>query len=357
MFTGRYPSEMSADWEVPLDHRFTTLAEAFRDAGYQTGGFVANMTYTSRETGLARGFIHYEDYPLSRQYLRRATALSYFHDTWDRAIKPSRRTVARKPAAWINSSFLTWLDRLDGRPFFGFLNYFEAHQPYRFHPELRQQFQTGNEMQDRYEAAIATMDLEIGRLTDSLARRGLLENTIIIVTSDHGELLGEFSLQGHANSLYSPLLHVPLLIHHGARPVPHRVGAPVTLRDLPSTIATMAGLDHRFPGGSLTRFLDSTMVGEPGSPLLAQIRKGIRTPPEEPVTLGDMASIIAGHLQLIQNGDGRQEVYDLRIPATETRNLFDSSSHQQDVAALVAALRESSRQLPGGGVTGRGSKR
>jgi arylsulfatase A-like enzyme len=350
MFTGRYPSEISANWVVPLDDRFATLAEVLRDAGYQTGGFVANMTYTSRETGLARGFIHYEDYPFSRQYLRRATALSYFLDTWDRAVKPSRRTLARKMASRINADFLSWLDRREGKPFFAFLNYFEAHQPYRYYPEFGPQFKTGNEVQDHYEAAIATMDLEISRLTDSLSRRGLLENTIIIVTSDHGELLGEFNLQGHANSLHSPLLHVPLLIHHtAANFTPRRIAEPVTLRDLPATIAAMAGVNHRFPGSPLSRFWDSTAAPTPGSPVLAQVKKGIRTPPEEPVSLGDMASIIRGHLQLIQNGDGRRELYDLRVPADQSRNLFDASTQLEDVAALVAALRESSRLLPDSG--------
>jgi arylsulfatase A-like enzyme len=164
------------------------------------------------------------------------------------------------------------------------------------------------------------------------------------VTSDHGELLGEFNLHGHANSLYSPLLHVPLLIHFGAGQVPpQRIDSAVTLRDLPATIATMAGLGHRFPGVSLTRFWDTTQVREPESPLFAHVRKGIRTPPEEPVSLGDMSSLIRGHLQLIQDGNGRLELYDLRERATEARNLADSTNGREDLDRLIGALRE----LPG----------
>jgi arylsulfatase A-like enzyme len=347
MFTGRYPSEMSASWLVPLDDRFMTLAEAFREAGYHTGGFVANLTYTSRETGLARGFTHYEDYPVSQQYLRRATMLSNFLNTWDRSVKP-RRTLARKPARKVNADFLAWIDQHPGRPFFAFLNYYEAHQPYRFDASLAKEFRTGDKVEDQYEAAIATLDQQIARLLDSLAHRGYGQNTIVVVTSDHGELLGEFNLRGHANSLYSPLLHVPLLIHYGNGLIPpQRIDSAVTLRDLAATIATLAGLDHRFPGVSLTRFWDPTQVGEPESPLFAHVRKGIRTPPEEPVSLGDMSSLIRGNLQLIQDGDGRLELYDLTQRAPDARNLVDSSSLGDDLDGLVAALRAADHHLEG----------
>lgn len=60
MFTGRYPHEMSADWEVPLDATDPTLAEVLRDRGYITAGFVANYIYGQPEFGLSRGFVHYE---------------------------------------------------------------------------------------------------------------------------------------------------------------------------------------------------------------------------------------------------------------------------------------------------------
>ena len=61
MFTGRYASETGADWTSPMDTTPPTLAEAFRDAGYATAGFVANIAYTGYHTGLGRGFIRYED--------------------------------------------------------------------------------------------------------------------------------------------------------------------------------------------------------------------------------------------------------------------------------------------------------
>ena len=64
LFTGRWPHELTADWTVPLDGDYPTLAEYLAAHGYDTAGFVANLDYCGRETGLARGFAHYEDYPI-----------------------------------------------------------------------------------------------------------------------------------------------------------------------------------------------------------------------------------------------------------------------------------------------------
>ena len=64
LFTGRWPHELTADWRSPLDETYPTLAEYLAAHGYDTAGFVANLDYCSRETGLSRGFAHYEDYPI-----------------------------------------------------------------------------------------------------------------------------------------------------------------------------------------------------------------------------------------------------------------------------------------------------
>src|SRR5690606_9071004 len=65
MFTGRGPLDVRVDWAVPLDATYPTLAGFLAGNGYVTGGFVANLSYTTRASGLARGFVHYEDYPVS----------------------------------------------------------------------------------------------------------------------------------------------------------------------------------------------------------------------------------------------------------------------------------------------------
>ena len=143
---------------TPLRGNFPTLAEYLGDHGYATAGFVANVGYCSQETGLARGFTHYEDYVLENlaplrtsglvEYL--AGAISEMIPALDiSSLRPVQRfvsrwfgSVKRKNAASIRRAFLRWLSerRETGRPFFAFLNFFDAHQQYVLPPGARHRF-------------------------------------------------------------------------------------------------------------------------------------------------------------------------------------------------------------------------
>jgi arylsulfatase A-like enzyme len=138
MFTGRWCHELSVGWDRPLDRTWPTLAEFLAARGYATAGFVANTTYCSYETGLDRGFAHYEDYDVTPRAVLLCSAL--VQRTWNFVGKRPAlaRLLARgglsasgrKSAARINRDFLRWLDRAGDRPFFAFLNYYDAHHPY-----------------------------------------------------------------------------------------------------------------------------------------------------------------------------------------------------------------------------------
>src|SRR5690606_25192479 len=105
LFTGRLPQELSSDWLAPLDDRWPTLAEALDAEGYATGGFIANTRYCSAETGLARGFEHYEDYRVSPGDLLLCTALGR---RWIASDIPAALGwwdwPGRKPAAEVNAA-------------------------------------------------------------------------------------------------------------------------------------------------------------------------------------------------------------------------------------------------------------
>src|SRR5262249_3096125 len=238
MFTGRYPHELSADWLTPLDDSYPTLAEFFGERGYLTAGFVSNTRYCSYEHGLDRGFAHYEDYPVSAEQIVVSSSLVRFLST----MPPLRETTAnrefppRKSAAEINRAFLNWVSRQEQRPFFAFLNYFDAHAPYRPPPpfdlrfgrkrasawnrlartELIPQWEL-KAMYDAYDGALAYIDTQLGSLFEELGHRGVLENTLVIITSDHGEEFGEHGLLDHGNSLYFPSIHVPLVVYFPGR--------------------------------------------------------------------------------------------------------------------------------------------
>ena len=132
MFTGRHPTELSVTWDRPLDRTYPTLAEALAAAGYATAGFTANYTQTGRPTGLARGFLHYADYPFEAIAILRRTGLFRRLAGVDRVAElvGRRRMIEGREGADINAEFLEWTARTAGRPWFAFLNYYEAHGPY-----------------------------------------------------------------------------------------------------------------------------------------------------------------------------------------------------------------------------------
>ena len=311
MFTGRLTQELSTGWRTPLDEEFPTVAEALRDRGYYTAGFVANVIAASRESGLNRGFIRYEDFRISiRETIRSSVAgrvlWRYLPLTGD--LGP--RHLA-KGAPRITQDFLDWQQGVD-RPFFAFLNFYDAHDPYYAPPELRREFRTGRGDIDRYDAALHYLDQQLDSLFSTLEQRGVLANTTVILSSDHGELFGEKGLTRHGNSLYFPLLDVPLIVWPAGDQTGRRISSAVSLRDLPATIFELAtGTPNTtFPGKTLSERWTAQIALEPDT-LISGIAKGVRTPPEEPVTKGNMSSLFAGSAHYILNGDGSEELYDV----------------------------------------------
>ncbi|HEU4565395.1 MAG TPA: sulfatase, partial [Gemmatimonadaceae bacterium] len=358
LFTGRWPHELSAGWLTPLDGRWPTLAERFAARGYRTAGFVANHFYTTHESGLERGFLRYEDFRHSLPQLVLSSAIGQtvvaMHDAasavgsrrdipaaaWHALRPPPERLADRKAAPVVREEFEEWLEEQPtDRPFFAFLNYFDAHKPYEAPAEFRRRITGPGESRRAYDASIAYLDDEVSRLLGDLARSGELRNTLVVITSDHGELFGAHGLTGHGNSLYLPLLRVPLVMMMPSRvPAGVRVDTAVTLRDLAATIVDLAGLGGSppVPGKSLARFWGGTASDAAPSPLLSEVEKGINTPPEHPVSRGDMRSLITMPWHYIRNGDGREELYDIVSDPAERRDLSGS----EDARAALLRSRE-----------------
>jgi arylsulfatase A-like enzyme len=369
MFTGRLPHELSADWLIPLDSRYPTLAEFFRAHGYATGGFCANVGYCSRVTGLDRGFIHYQDYLVRWQEWLGCSA-------WTRRLQENLtlreflrtdQVLNRIPAPAISSGFLGWIEQRDRHPFFAFLNYLDAHGPYlppapfdrqfagvprdgdlspmrRFLVHPTRDLPPAKVVQaeiDQYDGALAYLDQQLGGLFAELERRGELENTIVVVTADHGEEFGEHGLFGHGNDLYRPAVHVPLVIRFpSAVPSGGEISTPVSLKDLAATVLDLAGYsaDSVFPGRTLARLWQD----EPpdGEPLISEVSKGIRTPAWYPVSLGDMASVVIDGHRYIRNGDGREELYDFERDPLERTDLAGQDPKTVRFSLFRRALEE-----------------
>ena len=322
LFTGRFPHELSVDFEVPLDGTFPTLAEVLRDQGYRTAGFVANPYYTPEETGLARGFDEWQDYRLSlKEVLLGAGAVQWMVGWRSRTIL-RRHDLKRAPE--VTNEFLTWVDRPNRRPFFAFLNYFDAHIPYYAPPGVLHRFAGADRQTEHYDAAIAHLDAELERLLAALEARGLLDHSIVVLTSDHGEQFGGRGLYDHANSLYRQVVQVPLvLVAPGRAPEGLHVPVPVSLRNVPATLLDLAGIrGPLLPGESHARFWRGTPIdSSQDSPVLSELTPSPRAPQNHRNARGELRSLMEGPYHYILNADGSDELFDLRTDPLEQRSL------------------------------------
>ncbi len=357
MFTGRFPHELSGDWMVPIDDTHPTLAEALGTRGYLTAGFIANTTFCGAEFGLARGFAHYEDHRASLGSVLKSTSIGgvTLQTTQLPQAFGTQSRAGLKDAVAVNDSFLRWLEQQEpGRPFFAFLNYYDAHAPYALPDQVAPRFSTTRprgdiwsrrldawqphevqELNDAYDEAIAQLDHDLGTLLEELERRGTLDDTLVIVTANHGEQFGEHGLLEHANSLYLPLLHVPLVVvYPGHVPAGRRVEAMVSLRDLPATVLELAAVSGpvAFPGKSLAATWGPDGDRGADDVLLAEVEQAYDAYPDSyPARKGRMKSVFADGMHYIRNyGDKREELYDLKSDWGEQRDVLAADPARAD---------------------------
>ncbi len=275
MFTGLYGSAHGNNLEVEgrvLSPSETTLAESLSRAGYTTLAVVANSAFLGKAFGLSRGFQYHDARVCSDPpYLPRNAACW----PWVSA-EPGYR-----PAGSIEGETDALLRAVAARsaPFFLFVNFLDAHAPYESPRSFSRMFDgEGNDLDTRaiveqlsadnnhehwhvpssqrehlaarYDGAIAYVDSAVGRLLATLRSLNLYDNTLIIITSDHGEGFGDKGFFLHGNTVYQELIHVPLIVKF-----PHQTNAGrrpevVSLNDVFPTILDAASCrsPHRHDG-------------------------------------------------------------------------------------------------------------
>jgi arylsulfatase A-like enzyme len=371
LFTARLPHEHKANWLVPLDSSYPTLAEVLAAQGYVTAAFAANTTYVTPEWGLARGFTHFEVYGSSlsddivRTVYGRKLALNLLPRFGDFEIP------GRKRASEVNREFLHWLDGTRGRPFFAFLNYLEAHDPYlpppgyasrfaapmprgdlinfQFQPNVfrRKPTLTAEEIQSEvngYDACLAYLDAQLGQLFQELAARGVDKNTLIVLASDHGEAFGNHDLFGHGNSLYIETLHVPLImVWPGHIPAGKRIVPTVSLHRLAATILDLLGLwgtPPPLPGKTLRGLWLSDSGDRPGDAVVSEVSPGRfkEGPPSYPTTSGGLTSVVTDRWHFIRSESGRVELYAWREDHDEAHDLAATPAGRVVIRELQGLL-------------------
>jgi len=243
VFTSMYPHEHKAfSWMGNLPDECLTIAEVFRNRNYATFAIQTNPSITAKHN-FRQGFQYYREMVLEKGEV-------------------------------VTSSFNSWVKKHKKKPFFAYLHYMDTHVPYNAPQEFSKifkikddalfipgEFQTidvrllgemGLSIRDKqslvnlYDAAIKYFDSNFARIVDNLKKLGILNNTIIILTSDHGEEFWEHDGFAHGHTVYNELLHVPLIIGY----IPHlpekRIKSYVQLLDLFPTILSLVGIKSDF---------------------------------------------------------------------------------------------------------------
>jgi len=260
LFTGRHPSEHGAHarnkrFAVPED---VTLSGQLSDAGYRTVGLSTNP-WIATEFGYDTGFDEFEDVriPLPFDSKSPRELMQHLQDggysTFEKYVEAAKWAFEGNPVARtmntiyyrrrkeshangdvLNDHISSWLTDADEEPFFMFLNYMDAHEPYDPSWETLSKFRDGdcttdvawhlrslnetydknqvNCVNDLYDASLHSLDKHIDQLFDILDATGVADETVVLLTADHGKCLGEHGYMGVGTYLYDELIGIPLIV-------------------------------------------------------------------------------------------------------------------------------------------------
>ncbi|MDG2305924.1 MAG: sulfatase [Candidatus Binatia bacterium] len=323
------------------------LAEALREQGFTTRAVVTNP-YLSIEYGLGRGFDTYENVSLETEawLLLEPTIAGWF---WARAL-PRFWIVDRGPT--VTSRAVRFLRSVDAsQPFFLWLHYLDPHAPYdgetrSFRGELLAPSKTNGRLpsmarlrageirpdavgrqrlEAAYDRAVGDADCEVGEVVDALGERGLSEQTLVVVTSDHGEEFWEHGGVEHGHTLYDEVLRVPLVLRgpgvHAGRVVERIVG----LDRLAPTL--LALLRVEVPAGMGTGFADVVSDGTAAAWASWPVRS------ENLLFAQERAALRTGGHTYVRWPSGKEEVYDRRSDPGELRDRAADAGLRRSLAA------------------------
>ncbi len=383
MFTGLYPSWHGATvrpehpYGGSLPPKTRTLASVLRANGYWTAEVVANYGYLGTTSGLTQGFaltqaklaVHLSD--ANRPFYLREGARKIL----DVAVGAQEFDEYRLRAPDINSHAFEVLDQARSRhsPFFVFLNYMDAHAPYRPQQPFRDRFPAGEQknlkpiggdaymaardainagkrvldegekryLVSQYDGGIASIDFEIGKLLAHLREIGLYDDTLVVITSDHGEAFGEHNRMEHAiGSVYEDQIHVPLLVKYPGQHESHRSNALVSQVDFMPTVLEVAGV-AKLPG------LQGQSLRSPRSPESGVIfAEGTARGDQRanPRLRGVRRAAFSGNLKLIAWTTGDPELYNLATDPGELINQYQPGDPAS--SALMARINAWTAAIP-----------
>jgi choline-sulfatase len=320
IMTGLYPPAHGVrdNGAYSLGEGAVTLAERLKAAGYATQAFVSAIVL-DRRYNLKKGFDAYDD------------------DLWAED-QPNLFLIRSRRGTKTAARFLEWLDRWKvaepRKPFFSWVHIFDPHAPYDPIAADRMLAITP------YDGEIAGADRAVGMLLDGLRKDHLLDNTIVVLTADHGESLGEHGEKTHAIFVYDATIRVPLILRY-PRLLPRGktyTGSVSSVDIVPTLLSAL-----RLPGGRETQGMD-----------LLDALAGRKPPPEHPQVIESLLSEVGFGMAPLagirSNGykfirAPRPELYNLKTDPRELTNLYSADPRRAAVLdqELERVLAESKR--------------
>jgi arylsulfatase A-like enzyme/tetratricopeptide (TPR) repeat protein len=300
ILTGKYPFAhgIRDNFSFPLAPAHRTVAELLKAQGYVTGGFIGAFML-NRQSGLGRGF-------------------DEFDDTFDGDVRTSVFLAEyQRRAAAVEARAGPWIERVAGgdRPFFAWVHFYDPHSPYDPPPPYN-----GRYAKSPYDGEVGYTDEILGRLLARLDRLRVRDRTLVVVTSDHGEGLGDHAEAEHGFFVYDSVLRVPLILRlPGILPAGIRARAQARSIDLLPTILDLAGAaastPHGLPGQSLL-----PAIKAPDGTSADSVSYGETLFPRLHFESSDLRSIRVGGWKYIEAP--RPELYDLTRDPGERANLY-----------------------------------
>lgn len=221
LFTGTYPlrSGMHDFADNKLNPSQPTLASVLKAKGYATGAVIGSAVLDSR-FGLNHGFdFYYDHFDFSR-------------------LQESNLDEMERPGDAVADQAIDWLDQNYKNKFFLWMHLYDPHYPYRPPSPYSEEYK------DRpYDGEIAFADSQVGRLIRELKEKGVYQNTLIVLTGDHGESLGEHGEKTHGFFIYNSTLHIPVVIRLPQGPASRTTSALISLPDLMPTVLSYLKID------------------------------------------------------------------------------------------------------------------
>jgi len=314
IFTGAYPmlSGIHDFSGNKISSQQITLASVLRGHGYTTGAVIASAVLGSR-FGLNQGFdFYYDHFDFSR-------------------LDESNLYQMERPGNVVADQALEWLGKNYRKPFFLWMHLYDPHHPYTPPAPYDREYAS-----HPYDGEIAFADAQVGRVMEFLRKKDLYQNTVIVLSGDHGESLGEHGERTHSFFIYDATLHVPLIFRVPRAKTQKVLSIPVSLVDIMPTLLHILNMNvpSTVQGQNLQPYIEGHVTGNAGEQRALYAENFL---PRIHFNWSELRGIQTTNYHFIDSP--KPELYDLRKDPGETQNLIvDKKAVADEMRAKLAAV-------------------